>query len=124
MRTVAERLDGVEHALPGRRADAAAIAQHIGYRRRGDARVTRDFAECGHGVFNIWDDCPTFASPPKARHHLSHRQTTSETGKAQRSHMRSLFSASLIKRLISDFELIKSRSRCNGEHFLTRLAEG
>jgi hypothetical protein len=31
---------------------------------------------------SIWDGCPTFASPGKARHHLSHRQTISETGKA------------------------------------------
>jgi hypothetical protein len=36
--------------------------------------MTRDFAECGHDVFSIWDACPTFASRAKARHHLSHRQ--------------------------------------------------
>jgi len=38
--------------------------------------------------------------------------------------MRSIFSALLIKRLISDIEPIKSRSRCDGEHFVERRAEG
>src|SRR5579859_2471758 len=51
-------------------------------------------------------------------------KTISETGKAPAIGSDRFFSALLIKRLISDVEPIKSRSRCDGEHFVERRAEG
>ncbi len=86
MRAVAERVDGVQHPLPGGRADPPAIAQHVRYRGRGDAGAPRDFAEGWHGYSIYGMTVRHLHRSPRRGTICRTDKTISETGKAPRSH--------------------------------------
>jgi hypothetical protein len=67
VRVVAERLDALEHPLPGRLRDRPLAAQYVGHRARCDAGVSCHVVDLGQGTPARLEGCRSSADPYRNR---------------------------------------------------------